>query len=83
MSDLRETAASGGSRGQLVRTPGGLAKRIGRAVLWLLALVLLLHGVVSVMEPNRPLRRHRRSSGRRCRGQTTVNARYDRYTGHR
>ncbi|MBE2317826.1 conjugal transfer protein [Solirubrobacter sp. CPCC 204708] len=37
-----------------MRTPGGLVKRLGRAVLWLLVLVLLLRGVASVMEPRRP-----------------------------
>ena len=35
-------------------TPGGLAKRLGRAVLWLLVLVLLLRGLASVMEPREP-----------------------------
>lgn len=37
-----------------VRTAGGLAKRLGRAVLWLLVLVLLLRGLASVMEPREP-----------------------------
>ena len=37
-----------------IRTPSGLAKRLGRAVLWLLVLVLLLRGLASVMEPREP-----------------------------
>jgi hypothetical protein len=41
-------------RAPVIRTPGGLAKRLGRAVLWLLVLVLLLRGLASVMEPRRP-----------------------------
>src|SRR3954468_1533573 len=43
-----------GVRVPVTRTPGGLAKRLGRAVLWLLVLVLLLRGLASVMEPRRP-----------------------------
>ena len=38
----------------LLSTRGGLAKRLGRVVLWLLVLVLLLRGIASVMEPRRP-----------------------------
>jgi hypothetical protein len=41
-------------RAPVIRTPGGLAKRLGRAVLWLLVLVLLLRGLASVVEPRRP-----------------------------
>jgi hypothetical protein len=37
-----------------VQTPAGLLKRLGRATLWLLVLVLLLRGVASVMEPREP-----------------------------
>src|SRR4051794_30595617 len=37
-----------------IRTPGGLLKRLGRAVLWLLVVVLLLRGVASVLEPRKP-----------------------------
>ena len=56
---LRVGAASKGShrgavRVPVLRTPGGLLKRLGRAVLWLLVLVLLLRGVASVMEPRTP-----------------------------
>jgi hypothetical protein len=40
-----------GSRGSLVRTPGGLLKRFGRALLWLLVMVLLLRGLAGVLEP--------------------------------
>jgi hypothetical protein len=38
----------------VIRTPGGFAKRLGRAVLWLLVLVLLLRGLASVLEPREP-----------------------------
>ena len=38
---------------RLARAVGSL-KRLGRAVLWLLVLVLLLRGLASVMEPRRP-----------------------------
>ena len=41
-------------RAPVIRTPSGLAKRLGRAVLWLLVLVLLLRGLASVMEPREP-----------------------------
>ena len=37
-----------------VRTPGGFVKRLGRALLWLLVLVLLLRGLASVLEPRDP-----------------------------
>jgi hypothetical protein len=43
----------GWDRAPVIRTPGGLAKRLGRTVLWLLVLVLLLRGLASVMEPRR------------------------------
>ena len=43
-----------GVRAPVFRTPGGLAKRLGRAVLWLLVLVLLLRGLASVMQPRTP-----------------------------
>jgi conjugative transposon protein TcpC len=43
-----------GVRAPVIRTPGGLAKRLGRAVLWLLVLVLLLRGLAGVMEPRTP-----------------------------
>ena len=59
MGHLRVGAAlkgphRGSARAPVVRTPGGLAKRLGRAVLWLLVLVLLLRGLASVMEPRGP-----------------------------
>ena len=59
MGHLRVGAALSGPhrdavRAPVIRTPGGLAKRLGRAVLWLLVLVLLLRGLASVMEPRRP-----------------------------
>jgi hypothetical protein len=38
----------------VIRTPGGLLKRLGRAVLWMLVVVLLLRGVASVLEPREP-----------------------------
>jgi len=38
----------------VIRTSGGLLKRLGRAVLWLLLVVLLLRGVASVLEPREP-----------------------------
>lgn len=43
-----------GVRAPVSGTPGGLAKRLGRAVLWLLVVVLLLRGLASVMEPSTP-----------------------------
>jgi hypothetical protein len=54
MGVLGTGAASGGSRASAVRitrTPLGMAKRLGRAVLWLLVLVLLLRGAASVVGP--------------------------------
>src|SRR4051812_11462624 len=59
MGHLRVGAAFRGPRCDVVRAPvirtrGGLAKRLGRAVLWLLVLVLLLRGLASVMEPRGP-----------------------------
>jgi hypothetical protein len=44
----------GSVRAPVIRTPGQLAKRLGRAVLWLLVLVLLLRGLASVIEPRGP-----------------------------
>jgi hypothetical protein len=35
----------------VIRTPAGLVMRLGRALLWLLVLVLLLRGLASVLEP--------------------------------
>jgi hypothetical protein len=58
MGMLRGAAASGGSRGRGVavsRTPVALLKRLGRALLWLLVLVLLLRGVASALEPRRAI----------------------------
>ena len=49
-----ERAHRGVVRAPAIRTPSGLAKRLGRAVLWLLVLVLLLRGLASVMEPREP-----------------------------
>jgi hypothetical protein len=40
----------------VIRTPGGFVKRLGRALLWLLVLVLLLRGLASVLEPRDPAR---------------------------
>jgi hypothetical protein len=40
-----------GSRGSLVRTPGGLLKRFGRVLLWLLVVVLLLRGLAGLVQP--------------------------------
>ena len=58
--------------GHAVRTPGGLAKRLGRVLLWLLVLVLLLRGLASVFAPQRPapvtrVVRRRRRCGRMMR----------------
>lgn len=54
MGHLRVGAAFRGPRRDVVRTPAGLLKRLGRAVLWLLVLVLLLRGFATVMEPREP-----------------------------
>src|SRR6478735_9212343 len=59
MADLRVDAAGSRPRRGVARVPtlgtrGGLLKQLGRAVLWLLVLVLLLRGVASVLEPRRP-----------------------------
>ena len=35
----------------VIRTPAGLLRRLGRALLWMLVLVLLLRGLASVLEP--------------------------------
>jgi hypothetical protein len=43
-----------GSRASLLRTPGGLLKRLGRALLWVLVVVLLLRGLAGVLEPRDP-----------------------------
>ena len=51
MADLRVSGAPSRSR---VRVTRDVARRLGRAVLWLLVLVLLLRGVASVMEPRGP-----------------------------
>src|SRR3954453_20994221 len=56
MADLRVDAAGsrprrGGARVPALGTRGGLLKQLGRAVLWLLVLVLLLRGFASVLEP--------------------------------
>ena len=52
MGNLRDGALlRGPRRSDGVGTPAGLAKRLGRAVLWLLVLVLLLRGLASVMAP--------------------------------
>ena len=56
MADLRVDAAGSRPRRGVARVPalgtrGGLLKQLGRAVLWLLVLVLLLRGVASVLEP--------------------------------
>src|SRR3954451_6899526 len=53
MSD-RPIESHGGSRVPGIRTAGGLLKRLGRALLWLLVVVLLLRGLASVLEPRRP-----------------------------
>lgn len=37
-----------------IRTAGGLVRRLGRAVLWLLVVVLLMRGLASVLEPREP-----------------------------
>ena len=38
----------------VIRTVGGLVKRLGRVLLWLLVVVLLLRGLASVLEPAKP-----------------------------
>jgi hypothetical protein len=47
----RPLESQGGSRVPVIRTAGGLVKRLGRALLWVLVVVLLLRGLVSVLEP--------------------------------
>ena len=59
MGHLRIGEAVSRSRGgsvrvPVIRTPGGFLKRLGRAVLWMLVVVLLLRGTASVLEPRRP-----------------------------
>ena len=57
------------ARVPVIRTAGGLVKRLGRAVLWLLVLVLLLRGLASVLEPREPTPAvHGAASRRRRRG---------------
>jgi hypothetical protein len=59
VAHLRIGGAVSRPRGESVRvpalrTPGGFVKRLGRALLWLLVLVLLLRGLASVLEPRDP-----------------------------
>ena len=59
MGHLRVGAAvsrpdRGAVRVPVVRTGGGLAKRLGRMLLWLLVVVLLLRGLASVLSPREP-----------------------------
>ena len=59
MAHLRIGEAVNRSRRESVRapelrTPAGLVKRLGRALLWLLVLVLLLRGLASVLGPREP-----------------------------
>src|SRR4051794_35682061 len=42
------------ARVPVIRTGGGLAKRLGRMLLWLLVLVLLLRGLASVLSAREP-----------------------------
>jgi hypothetical protein len=53
MSD-RPIESDGRSRVPVIRTAGGLVKRLGRALLWMLVVVLLLRGLASVLEPREP-----------------------------
>src|SRR3954451_25196503 len=53
MSD-RPIESHGGSRVPGIRTAGGLGRRLGRALLWMLVVVLLLRGLASVLEPREP-----------------------------
>src|SRR4051812_35960680 len=60
MGHLRVLAAVTRSYGQaarvpVIRTGGGLAKRLGRMLLWLLVLVLLVGGVAGVLSPREPV----------------------------
>src|SRR5829696_5740046 len=41
-------------RGSGIGTAGGLVKRLGRALLWLLVVVLLLRGLAGVLAPREP-----------------------------
>src|SRR3954451_3643245 len=52
----RPPESQGGSRVPAVRTAGGLVNRLGRALLWLLVVVLLLRGLGSVLEPREAAR---------------------------
>ena len=45
---------SGRARGASAGTTGGLLKRLGRALLWLLVVVLLLRGLAGVLGPRDP-----------------------------
>src|SRR3954454_21360109 len=47
----RPLESQGGSRVPAVRTAGGLVNRLGRALLWMLVVVLLLRGLASGLEP--------------------------------
>src|SRR4051794_14339171 len=53
MSD-RPIESHGGSRVPVIRTAGGLVRRLGRALLWVLVVVLLVRGLASVLEPREP-----------------------------
>src|SRR5205809_233510 len=53
MSD-RPIESHGGSRVPVIQTAGGVVRRLGRALLWLLVVVLLLRGLASVLEPREP-----------------------------
>src|SRR3954447_19993748 len=52
----RPLDSQGGSRVPVMRTAGGLVNRLGRALLWLLVVVLLLRGLGSVLEPREAAR---------------------------
>ena len=59
----------------VIRTAGGLVKRLGRALLWLLVVVLLLRGLASVLEPREPTPAVHGAARRRRRGRTMMRAR--------
>ena len=59
MGHLRLGEAASRPRNESARIPGirtasGLVKRLGRALLWMLVVVLLLRGLASVLEPRKP-----------------------------
>ena len=59
MGHLRLGGAVGRHRSESARVPGirtagGLVRRLGRALLWMLVVVLLLRGLASVLEPREP-----------------------------